>query len=189
VNQQAFFNKSLEVLTRLEIAHMVTGSVGAMFYSIPRMTNDMDIVVELSCEKISQLIEEFPPPIFYTPPADFIEEQIKNRGQFNIIHLESGSKVDFILRKNTPFGVEEFSKRKKIPLGNQSMIEIASPEAIILSKLSFYRQGGSEKHLRDIQSILQISKDQIDFSYLESWMDTLKLHKEWKKAQQHPFYE
>jgi hypothetical protein len=168
---------------------MVTGSVGAMFYSIPRMTNDMDIVVELPCEKVLPLIGEFPPPTFYAPPEDFIEEQIKNRGQFNIIHVESGSKVDFILRKNTPFGVDEFSKRKKLPLQDQSTIVVASPEAIILSKLCFYRQGGSEKHLIDIQNLLHISKDQVDFSYLENWIDTLKLSKEWEKAQQHPFYE
>ena len=168
---------------------MVTGSVGAMFYSIPRMTNDMDVVVDLPSEKVSPLLKEFPVEFFYYPPADFIHEQINGRGQFNLIHVPSGSKVDFILRKNTDFGMEEFAKRKTLPLSDTQSIVTASPEAIILSKLCSYRQGRSEKHLRDIQSLLLVSKDLMDLSYLENWVKRLELQTEWETAQRHPFSE
>ena len=36
------------------------------------------------------------------------------------------------------------------------------PEELIIKKLSYYQQGASDKHLRDIASMLRISPEQID---------------------------
>jgi hypothetical protein len=44
VTQEAFFEFTIAQLEAVGIAYMVTGSVAAMLYGVPRMTNDMDIV-------------------------------------------------------------------------------------------------------------------------------------------------
>ena len=54
--------------------------------------------------------------------------------------------------------------------------------SVILRKLEYYREGESEKHLRDISSILAFSSDEIDFKMLEAHINKRTLEKEWKAA-------
>ena len=50
----------LQRLSRSGIRYMVTGSVAAIIYAEPRMTYDIDIVLELAAEDIPQLLALFP---------------------------------------------------------------------------------------------------------------------------------
>jgi hypothetical protein len=45
----------------------------------------------------------------------------------------------------------------------------ASPEDVIIRKLQFYKLGGSDKHLRDIRSMLRMNANRIDSTYIEKW--------------------
>jgi hypothetical protein len=58
-------------------------------------------------------------------------------------------------------------------------VDFASPEDVILKKMAFYRDGGSEKHLRDIAGILKISSGGIDLAYIEGWAKKLGLEEIW----------
>jgi hypothetical protein len=51
---------------------------------------------------------------------------------------------------------------------------------VILGKLWYYREGGSEKHLRDIAGMLQVSGDEIDTAYVDAWSGKLGLAGEWQ---------
>jgi hypothetical protein len=51
---------------------------------------------------------------------------------------------------------------------------------VIVKKMEFYREGGSEKHLRDITGILRISGDEIDREYISRWAANLGLTDIWK---------
>ena len=66
---------------------------------------------------------------------------------------------------------------------NGEMIVVAPPECVIVRKLEFYREGGSEKHLRDIRSMLAVSGDQIDRKELDEWIRARGLAKEWKAVE------
>jgi len=88
------------------------------------------------------------------------------RNQFNIIHPGSGLKIDVIIPKEGPFDVGRFKRRKAVRAQDGMTIQYSFPEDIISSKLEFYREGGSEKHLRDIAGILKISGDELDDRYL-----------------------
>ena len=59
---------------------------------------------------------------------------------------------------------------------------VAPPEYVILRKLEFYREGGSDKHLRDIAGMMANSSEVIDFSFLSDQMKLLGLEREWEKA-------
>ena len=56
----------------------------------------------------------------------------------------------------------------------------ASPEDIIISKMKYYRQGGSEKHLRDITGIVKVSGKDVDFKYIANWAEKLELSEIWE---------
>ena len=62
-----------------------------------------------------------------------------------------------------------------------SMIEayLATPEDVIIKKLVFYREEGSEKHLKDIRGIL--SESEINKKYLQKWLKKLDLFPQWDK--------
>jgi len=182
VRQQEFFERVVRGLESLGIPYMVTGSVGAMLYGEPRLTNDMDVVVELPAEAVLRFLALFPPPEFYTPARETMRTEIGRRGQFNVIHSGSGSKVDFIIRKDTAFAREEFARRQVSAFSEGLDCRSATPEDIVLSKLMSYREGGSEKHLRDIGGILRVSDDRIDMTYLAKWVAVLGLTREWDRA-------
>ena len=46
--------------------------------------------------------------------------------------------------------------------------------------MDFYPEGGSDKHLRDIASVLRTSGDEIDTAYIDRWADTLGLTDVWR---------
>ena len=75
------------------------------------------------------------------------------------------------------------SKLKRIQLEGEP-VWLAPPEYVILRKLEYYREGGSEKHLRDIASMVKIASDQINFEELRRKIKQYVLVKQWKKAQE-----
>lgn len=172
-----------DVVTRFEkigIDYFLVGSLAAMYYSRPRFTNDIDLVVQISALKAREFELSFPIEEYYCPPFEVIRDEVIRRGSFNLIHQASGIKIDLVLNKMNEFYQSEFNRRKKIQLTPLFETYIASPEDVILKKLEFYKEGLSEKHISDIREIL--TSTQIDLSYIESWVIKLNLLDAWKKA-------
>ena len=170
-------------LSRGGIRYMVTGSVAAIIYAEPRMTYDIDIVLELAAEDIPQLLALFPSGEFYCPPKENIRAEIarESHGHFNIIHQETGFKADIY-----PAGTDEFHKwamarRHKVKIA-QSDIYLAPAEYVIIRKLQYYSEGGSEKHIRDIKRMLELSADLIDTSVLKERIAEYDLADCWNKV-------
>jgi hypothetical protein len=61
-------------------------------------------------------------------------------------------------------------------------MSVAPVEYVILRKLEYFREGGSEKHVRDIRGMLAISAAQIDRALLEQWIGRRSLATEWAKV-------
>jgi hypothetical protein len=182
VNQEAFFAMVVDALDRCRIPYMITGSVAAMLYGVPRMTNDMDVVVEISPDQIAPLLSSFEADDYYVPSAEFVLTTIQRGGSFNIIHAASASKVDLIVRRRNDFAVCEFSRRQVLPFTPGREAPVATPEDVILSKLLFFGEGRSEKHLEDVAGILRVSADRIDEPYIQSWVTRLHLQEAWTDA-------
>ena len=96
-----------------------------------------------------------------------------------MIHHESGLKIDMMIRKQSPHAIEEFRRRRRISFWKGFEAFLACPEDVIIKKLEFYREGGSEKHLTDIRGILANTK--VDQDYLDNWLTELQLGKYWSK--------
>lgn len=77
-----------ERLNELGARYMVTGSVASSAYGEPRLTHDVDIVIEISPEHCARVGELFPGEEFYCPPLEvlLIESSRPQRGHFNLIH-------------------------------------------------------------------------------------------------------
>jgi hypothetical protein len=174
--------KVVKALEQLHIPYIVTGSVAAMAYGEPRLTNDIDVVADVRVTHIPGLLDAFPGDEFYIS-GEAIRDAILHKTQFNIIHPSSGLKVDIIISLNSPFDRSRFSRARKIAPAESYKANFASPEDVIIKKMESYRQGGSEKHLRDITGIIKISSDQIDNRYIEQWTKELGLEEIWRAVQ------
>ncbi|MBI1862163.1 MAG: hypothetical protein HYR96_14715 [Deltaproteobacteria bacterium] len=178
-----FFDTFKDILEKLEgagIQYMVVGSIASIIYGEPRMTKDMDVVVSAKPEDAKKFGSLFPIQGFYCPPEDVLIDEIVSRGQFNLIHHESGLKVDIVVCKATPHSILEFSRRKRTSFWKGFEAFVVSPEDLIIKKLEYYREGGSEKHLADIRGVL--ANTEIDRGYLETWLLNLQLSQQWAKV-------
>jgi len=163
------------------IRYVVTGSVAAIFYGEPRLTLDVDFIVFLRDQDIEALTKVFPPADFYLPPPETIvaENQREQRGHFNIIHLETGFKADMYLTGRDELCAWAFRARRQVQFEGEPVV-LAPPEYVVVRKLEYYREGGSDKHLRDVRSMLAVSGDQFDRSALNEWIQRRGLQAEWR---------
>jgi hypothetical protein len=163
--------------------YIVSGSVASTLYGEPRLTNDVDFVVFLRDADIRRLPEVFPAPEFYVPPMEIIAAEIARpaKGQFNVIHADTGFKADFYLAGRDELNAWGFRHSRKINYRGEP-ITVAPPEYVILRKLEYFREGGSDKHLRDIRAMLAVSGDQLDRPALAEWIQRQSLETEWTRV-------
>ena len=148
---------------------MLTGSIALSYYAQPRMTRDIDLVVELGARDPQQVLSLFAPD-YYVSEAD-IERAMRDRGMFNVLHLGQLVKVDLIVRKDSDYRTHEFSRRQRVQLpGFEAWI--VSREDLILSKLWWAKDSGSELQLRDVRALLAGGGDE---AYLRRWAAELDL--------------
>jgi hypothetical protein len=131
-------------LDRQGIRYAVTGSHASIAYGENRLTNDIDVVVELTPAQLPLLASEFPPGRFYISDIDARHAAV-NGGQFNIFDQDTLQKVDFIAPRE-PVWPNRFTRRHLLPTDTGRDVWFVSPEDLILKKMDFYRQGNSERH-------------------------------------------
>lgn len=165
VEQRELLQFVIEVLERLKFPYAVVGSFASGVWGESRFTQDIDIVIHLDLNRVDEFIREFPVEDFYLSKIA-IEEAVKLCRPFNIIHPDSGNKIDFMVVGDSSWQRALLTRRIKLELLPDVSGYVAAPEDVILGKLLYYREGGSDKHLRDIAGILKISSKLVDRSYL-----------------------
>ena len=169
-------------LEQLRVRYLISGSVAAMLYGEPRLTNDIDLIVFLRIEDLPRLREAYPSPEFYLPPLAAMAAEIgRERGQFNIIHSDTSLKADFYPAWQDEFHAWAFRHARPYPFDTTN-ITLAPPEYVIVRKLEYFREGGSEKHLRDIRAMLNVSGAILDRSALHDWVTRRGVQAEWQKV-------
>ncbi len=161
-----------DVSTKLEhadISFMLSGSFAMAYYSQPRMTRDLDFVVELNRASGALVYEVFKESYYISKEA--IEEAILHESMFNLIHTQSIIKVDFIIRKNHEYRLAEFERRKKVAIADFTTY-IVSIEDLIISKLIWMKDSHSELQKNDVKALLLETYDRV---YLDDWISKLKL--------------
>jgi hypothetical protein len=179
MEQDELLRRVIETLERLRLPYLVTGSIATILYGEPRFTNDIDVVVQLPPRAVAALVEAFPAPEFYAD-VEQISDAIARRSQFNVIHPASGLKVDFLIPAMDAFDRSRFARARRVRPALELEASFAAPEDVILKKLQYYAEGGSEKHLRDIAGILRISPAEVDRGYVADWAKRLGLSEVWE---------
>jgi len=170
-------------LNKLSIPYMITGAVASIIYGEPRLTNDIDLVINMKSDDVETFADAFPIEDFYCPPPEVMRLEIgrSHRGHFNLIHHETGFKADIYASGRDELHQWGLNNRKPVDVEGEQFW-LAPIEYVILRKLEYYREGQSEKHLRDISGILAFSADEIDIKMLEAQIKKRGLKKQWTAA-------
>jgi hypothetical protein len=155
----------VEALEQLQVPYAIVGSFASGAWGESRFTQDIDILVDLKAAQVGPLCRAFPESDFYVSEAA-ARDAMSRRGQFNLIHPRSGNKVDFMVAGNSVWDASQLKRRRRLAIFPDREVEFAAPEDVILSKLNYYREGRSQKHLRDIAGILKISGGEVDRAYV-----------------------
>jgi hypothetical protein len=99
MTQTEIFETVIDVLDRTSIPYMIVGSVASMSYGRPRLTHDMDVVLDMRKEQAEEFVHLFGSDWFVD--GEMIRKAIDERFHFNILHLPTGVKVDFFSLKLT----------------------------------------------------------------------------------------
>ena len=146
--------------------YIVVGSTAAAAWGVARMTRDVDVVVLLAPESGEALLQALRAGEVYFPESD-ARQAVESGGSFNILHPQSGGKVDvFAIPASDPFTRSRIARRVRAEiLGVEAWI--ATPEDVVLAKLRWRLESRSETQWRDCVEIAAIND--LDISYMRRW--------------------
>jgi hypothetical protein len=163
------------VLDRLGVRYALAGSWASSLYGTPRLTQDADLCVEAfpgrEAEFCTALGDDY-----YIPLAT-VQQAVRHRTSFNVIHTPTAFKVDLFVAKPRPFDQSLIDRRCVRQVGGPDgvAVQMVSPEDVILLKLEWYRLGdeASSKQWDDILGVFRVQGPSLDQAYLERWAEAL----------------
>jgi hypothetical protein len=159
----------IDALELNEFPYMVSGSFAMSAYAVPRMTRDIDVVIDLDIEDIDKFLRIFAQNFHVNPKT--VSEEIQRRGMFNVIDERSGYKIDFVVKKNSPYRKLEFERRRKTEVMG-IWAWMVSAEDLILSKIIWIQEIQSDKQAEDIRNLKDLD---LDWAYINRWINALNL--------------
>lgn len=125
-----------EFLDGNEVRYFVTGSMASMAYGETRTTMDVDVAVYLRYADARAMTERFVEPDWYLSPEG-MRDAIEHCTQFNLIHVPSGLKVDFMTIEDRGYDGTRFQRARRLEYAPGRQAWFSAPEDVILKKLQW----------------------------------------------------
>lgn len=168
-----------DTLDLIGINYVIGGSIASSLYGKVRFTQGVDMTVEPFEGRDDQFFRLVKSDFYIS--RDAMQQALRQRSSFNVIHLESAFKIDVFIQKDTEFERQLLTRRKFMKLSQRSKkaFSIVSAEDIILLKLRWYQPAGcsSERQWDDVLGILAVQAGKLDFEFLRKWAGVLKISK------------
>lgn len=166
MTQEEIVKKVAGVFERKNIPYMLTGGIAVNYYGRPRFTHDVDLVIQIQFKDAQEIIQLFEKEFYVA--IEGIVEAIQYQTMFNLIHFETGFKVDCWILKDEEYAKIAFERRRKELIFAQRTY-ISSAEDLVISKLDWYKKSDIQKHYEDVLGIFQIQAEKLDLGYIRKW--------------------
>jgi hypothetical protein len=159
------------ILDQFGVRFHLTGGIASSYYGDPRLTQDLDLVIQLAIDQpeTKALLDRLSSGYLVSEEAAF--EAIKSHGLFQAIDEESLVKIDFHVGEKIPGELGRSTRREVLP---GLVAPLVSKEDAILSKLLWIQQG-SYKARHDVKMMLK-REEELDRGILHQRAVTLGLH-------------
>ncbi len=162
---------------KLGVPHLIGGSTASMLHGEPRLTNDVDFAAVMQPVHVAAFVKALQGP--FNADEVLIRDAIRRHGMFNVIHIDSGSKIDVHAMEPDKFQASQLGRAVQVQLNppNEMRVPVASAEDIVLQKLLWHRKGdGASVHqTRDVLGVLKAQRERLDLGYMRSWARELDL--------------
>jgi len=166
LEQNRAFGGVIDILEAMGIEYVIWGGVAAITYGEPRFTRDMDVLVRLHYDQVDTLARVLEEDGYYVS-VEAIRDAVDRHFYFNVIHMETGIKVDFLVAERDPIHVWAFEHCRVKNFDEFRQASYMPPESVILTKLRAHQDSGSTRHLDDIEGILRVSGPELDLAYVD----------------------
>ena len=172
-----------DLMDRSGIVYAITGSVASSAYSEPYTSVDVALCLHASPAAVESFLKIIPGRLYHHDEA--IRDAARRHSMINLTDNQTGWKVNLSFMPESGYLAQVLSRRQEIQYGLQGKSYwTVSPEDIILKKLQYYSEGASDKHTRDIASLLKVVGAGIDKAYIERWAKTLGVADLWAIVRQ-----
>jgi hypothetical protein len=164
----AVVERLADVLDSLGIPYAIGGSMASSAYGTMRFTQDADITMQ-SFSHVARRFYDLIKDEFYIS-EQAMQEALDRHSSFNIIHFETGFKIDIFVQRPSEFEQRLLERRRTATLSQESgrELSIVSPEDIVLLKLRWFKETDctSERQWDDVLGVLAVQGEALDFEYL-----------------------
>jgi hypothetical protein len=172
----------VSVLESMRVPYMIGGSVALSVWATPRMTHDLDMVVDLPERLIADFCSRFSTER-YSIDADIMRTTFSLKdhagmGMYSFIDSEGGLKVDlFPLRDNDP--AQQFALNRRImeEVAEGVRAYVYTAEDLLIQKLRWYALSESERQFSDCLNLLLTDLNRADplisWDHVENWASWL----------------
>ena len=158
---------ALDRIESLGLPWYVTGSWALAVYAEPRMTRDIDVVLDATRADYESLLRpSFETDFLVNDPID-----IGSRWMGGLIHRTELARVDLMFGRSDPWARSAMARRQRLEHPTLAQIWVVSAEDLVIAKLE-WSEGTSELQLRDVRSIVRLV-DELDWAYLERYAAAL----------------
>ncbi len=181
------------------IPYLVVGSVAAIVHGEYRTTRDIHIVLNLAPREVRALVDGLREGFTFLP-SDITDALARlpearadgnQRASFCAYDTATGFQIDVCLSSGRPFEIAQFQRGAVIDIPGEpgGILRVASAEDTVLAKLEWYKLAPSDRQWRDVQAILRVQDDALNYAYLRQWATELAITDLWEyalKGQQPP---
>lgn len=174
----------LRVFESLGLRYMVTGGLAAILYGEARFTRDVDVVLAPGRHDLARLHEALDAERFYVPPLEAMQEEAAREahGHFNLYDNATDFRADVYLAGANALEAWALDHARRVTIAPGLDVRVSPPEYVIAHKLTFRRDGASEKHVRDVRAMLAVSGDLLDRALLADLVDRLGVRAQWDEV-------
>ena len=149
-------------LNQAGIDSIVIGGMAVAVWGEPRLTRDVDLKVLVSREQAAMLLELLGRE--YRSLADDPAATLRRQGLLFVEDLD-GTRIDLLLA-DTPYDIHAIQRRQAYEVQPGILIQICSPEDLIIYKMISTRPRDAE----DVEGIIRRQKESLDAPYILVWL-------------------